>query len=62
MTGRELVGKSALVCYTESGRSIQCYGTISSVDEHFLGIQTEGNLLIIPHQRIEKVKIRGAEE
>ena len=56
-----MVGKRALVIYKESDRELQCFGQIIGRDSSFFTIRTEENVLLIPNQSIQKVKLRNDE-
>ena len=61
LKGTDLVGKRALVIYEESGREMRCLGQIIGHDNSFFTIRTEENVLLIPNQSIQKVKLRNDE-
>jgi hypothetical protein len=60
MDRKNLIGRKGLLCYREAGRDVQCFGTIADIDESYVAIQTDENLLVIPNTAIEKIKIRSA--
>ena len=62
MERHDLVGKRALLIYSEGQKQMQCFGLVLNVDNYFLKIKTEDNILYIPNQCIQKVKLRSEEE
>ena len=62
MERQDLVGKQALVIYEEHGKVLQCFASILALDDSFVSVKTEENILLIPARSIQKIKLRCGED
>ena len=57
----DLIGKKGLVIYSEGDKWLECVAEIIGLDNLFIFLKTEKNILVIPISNISKIKFKGGE-